>query len=405
MITFVLLRIFLRLQSRHLGEKIMKKCKCCGKPLTEFEISFHQEAGSPPSISEECWSCSGAEKQFMDGYTDKPHHRVEILVCLLAFALIAALLVPVFPYLNETELPESLAFYPYIIVIGYFAIGTLATFIIRRRGGKRPSVQESDPPMTRYKRTYGPDTDIYTTTVNRDGDLVTTKETRMGGSIDDRWEAHASSGSSRIDDISKFYGKMLSLFLTPCIYLLLGGTFAAWGVPYIFVMLARDKVAQGHNKIVPNPLQRAYRHCRKVYGVAPISYDDKVGFLVSREKHQAKKAESKNSFLSNYQQPSDDDSAPFFYTHRNGVSYMIIDYKREQNKNFGITFLLVNDGDDNLQKRIVVGNGFLPANDCDWKHEWNEAGISRYAMEHLEWYEQKMRKILKSIKKNSEIVG
>ncbi len=384
---------------------MIKKCEHCGKPLTEFETSFHKEAGSPPAISGKCWICSGAEKQFMNGYTDKPHHRVEIFVCLLAVALIVALLAPVFPYLNETEFPVGLAFYSYVVVVAYFAIGTLTTFIIRRRKGKKPKVQEWDPPMTRYQHTYGPSTDIYTTTVNRDGDFVTTKETRLGGSIDDRWGAHASSGSSFFDSISTFYGKMIFLFLTPCLYLLAGGTFAFWVVPYILIMLLRDSKAQSYNKAVPKVLQRAYRHCRKVYGTSPISYDDKAGFLVSREKHHAKKSEQKDSFLSHYQESAVDDSAPFFYTRKNGVSYMIVDYKREKNKNFGVTFLLVKDGSDSLKKRIVVGDGFLPTDPHDWEHEWNEAGISLYAMKHLDWYEQKMNKILKSMKKNSEIVG
>lgn len=384
---------------------MIKKCEHCGKPLTEFETSFHQEAGSPSSISGKCWTCSGAEMQFMNGYTDKPHHRVEIFVCLLAVVLIAALLVPVLPYLAADELPAGLAFYPNVAVAVYFAIGVLVTLIIRRRGGKKPKIQEWDPPTTRYQHTYGPDTDIYTTTINRDGDFVTTKETRLGGSVDDRWGAHASSGSSFFDGVSKFYSKMFRLFLVPCLYLLAGGTFVFWVVPYILVMLVRDSIAQSHNRAVPGVLRRAYRHCRKVYGTPPISYDDKAGFLVSREKHLTKKSEQKDSFLSHYQQAAVDDSAPFFYTRKNGVSYMIVDYKREKNKNFGITFLLVEDGSGGLKKRIIVGDGFLPTDPSNWEHEWKEAGISLYAMQHLDWYEQKMEKILKSMKKNSEIVG
>lgn len=384
---------------------MIKKCDCCGKPLTEFETSFHQEANSPSAISEKCWSCSGAELQFMDGYTDKPHHRAEIFVCILAVALIAALLIPVFPYLNETTLPTELILYPYLLVVAYFIIGTLVAFFIRRRGGKKPKIQEWDPPITRYQNNYGPNTDIYTTRINRDGDFVTTKETRLGGSIDDKWGAHASSGSSALDGISNAYGKLFSFFISLCINLLIGVSFIFWVIPYILVMLVRDNIAQKHNKAVPKVLQRVYRRCRKAYGDAPISYDDKAGFLVSRENHRNKKAEEKNSFLSHYQQSSSDDSAPFFYTRKNDVSYMIIDYKRDQNKNFGVTFLLVAEDSDNLQKRIVVGNGFLPTAPNNWEHEWNEAGISLYAKQHLDWYEEKMKKILKSMKKNSEIVG
>lgn len=384
---------------------MIKKCDRCGKPLIEFETSFHQEANSPASVSGKCWACSGGEMQFMDGYADKPHHRVEIFACILAVAFIFALLIPIFPYLNETNLPRGLEFYPYILVVVYFIIGTLTVFIIRRRGGKKPKIQEWDPPMTRYQNTYGPNTDIYTTKINRDGDFVTTKETRLGGSIEDRWGAHASSGSSVVDGVSNAYGKLLSAFLIPCFYLLAGGTFLFWVIPYILIMTVRDTNAKNSNKAVPKALQRAYRHCRAQFGDCPISYNDKAGFLVSRENHRTKKAEQTNSFLAHYQQDSVDDSAPFFYTRKNGVSYMIVEYKREQNKNFGTTFLLVDDGNGTLQKRIVVGNGFVPTEPQNWEREWNEAGISTNAMKHLDWYEQKMKSIVKSLKKNSEIVG
>lgn len=376
---------------------MIKKCERCGKPLTEFEIAFHQEAKSPATVSNKCWVCSGAELEFMDGYTDKPHHKVEIFACLSAIALIAVLFISLFSILGEMAVPVG--------VIAYFAIGTAVAMIIRRRGGKKPKIQEWDPPMTRYQNHYGPNTDIYTTKINRDGDFVTTKETRLGGSIEDKWGAHASSGSSIFDGISNFYGKMFGFFIPLCLYLLVGGTFIFWSIPYILIMLVRDSIANKRNQKIPEMLQHAYRHCRKVYGTAPISYNDKAGFLVSREKHHTKKTEQKSGFLSNYQQATADDSAPFFYTCQKGTSYMIVDYKREQNKNFGTTFLLVSDGRKELQKRIVVGDGYIPTDPQNWEHEWNEAGISLYAKKHLDWYEQKMRSILKSAKKNQEIVG
>ena len=384
---------------------MIKRCDRCGKPLTEFETTFHEKANSPSAVSSKCWICSGAELEFMDGYTDKPHHRVEILACILAIALIAVLFIPLLPYLTETELAVGLNVYAYAIVIVYFAIGTLVTVIIRRRGRKKPKIQEWDPPMERYHHTYGPNTDIYTTKINRDGDFVTTKETRLGGSVDDKWGAHASSGSSVLDGVSNVYGKLITVFLLPCLYLLAGGTFAFWVLPYILIMMVRDSAAKSRNKSVPKDLQRVYRYCRKIYGNEPISYDDKAGFLVSREKHHTKKVEQKSGFLSHYQQSASDDSAPFFYTCKNGISYMIVDYKKDQNKNFGTTFLLVSDGGKELQKRIVVGNGFVPTDPRNWEREWNEAGVSSYAKEHLDWYEQKMRKILKSTKKSREIVG
>lgn len=384
---------------------MMKRCERCNKPLTEFETAFHEKANSPAAVSGKCWVCSGAELEFMDGYADKPHHRVEIFVCLLAAALIVALLIPMFPYMNEPSSSLGSDIYLYVVVIAYFAIGTVATVIIRRRGGKKPKIQEWDPPMTRYQNNYGPNTDIYTTKINRDGDFVTTKETRLGGSIEDKWGSHASSGSSVLDSVSNAYGNLLTICLLSCFYLLAGGTFAFWCLPYVLIMIMRDNVAKSHNKAVPKNIQSAYRYCRKTYGDAPISYSDKAGFLISREKHQTKKAEQKSGFLSHYQQASGDDSAPFFYTRKNNVSYMIVEYKREPNRSFGTTFLLVWDGGKELQKRIVVGNGFLPTDPHNWEQEWNEAGISSYAKEHLDWYEQKMKKILKSMKKNQEIVG
>lgn len=340
----------------------------------------------------------------MDGYTDKPHHRVEIFVCLIAAALILFLFMPLVPYLNSQTLPPMLYAYSYVLVVLYFAIGTLAFYIIRKRGGKKPVIREWDPPMTRYQHTYGPNTDIYTTKINREGDFVTTKETRLGGSIDDKWGKHASSGSAALDKISNFYGKMIFVFLVPCIYLLAGGTFMFWALPYILIMLVRDNIAKSHNKAVPKPLQRAYRQCRKLYGNPPISYDDKAGYLVSREKHKEKRAEETNSFLAHYKEHSDDGSAPYFYTRKDNVSYMIVEYKRVEGKNYGVCFVLVSDGRD-IKKRIVVADGFIPTDPENWAQDWREAGVSNKTLEHLDWYEEKMKKIMRGVKRNSEIVG
>ena len=368
----------------------MKKCDRCGKPLTEFEIAFHREAASPPAISGTCWSCCGGEEQFMNGYADKPHHRVEILVCLLAVAVVVALLIPLFPYLNVYELPESLAFYSYVAIVAYTVMGVIVTRIIRRQKGNLPKVQEWDPPTTRYQNIYGPNTDIYKTRINRDGDLVTTKETRLGGRIDDRWAAHASSGSAAVDGVIDFYKKLIKICFVPCFYLLAGISFFAWVLPYILVMLVRDGYAGSRNKEIPVALQRAYRRCRKAYGDFPITYDDKVGFLVCREDHKSKRSENTNSFLSHYKQSDVDDSAPFFCVRKKGVSYMIVDYRRDANKSYGVTFLLVDDGSGSIRRRIGVGNGFLPEG-SDWEHEWNEAGISLYAKKHLDWYEHQLK--------------
>ena len=38
-------------------------------------------------------------------------------------------------------------------------------------------------------------------------------ETRLGGSINDNWGAHASTGVPLLDGVASFYGKLLRLFL------------------------------------------------------------------------------------------------------------------------------------------------------------------------------------------------
>ena len=302
---------------------MIRRCDRCGKPLTEFETTFHKEAGSPPAISEKCWICSGAEMHFMDGYTDKPHHRVEIFACIVAIALMVVAFLPLVPYLNQHSLPIILEIYSKAIFVLYVVLGVIVTRIIHRNYKKKPKIQEWDPPMNRYQNHYGPNTDIYTTKINRDGDFVTTKETRLGGSIEDKWGAHASSGSSTIDKISNFYGDFTFKFLTLMIYVLLGASFAFWALPYVLVMISRDKMAKQNTSDAPAELVKAYRHCRSLYGDPLVSYDDKAGYLVSRENHKVKKAETANSFLAHYKQPEADSSWPYFYTRKNGVAYMI----------------------------------------------------------------------------------
>lgn len=384
---------------------MIARCQCCGKPLNEFETSFHKEAASPSSISGKCWSCSGAEKQFKNGYVDKPNHRLEIFVCIIAIAIIIALFSPLVPYLNSYDTPEHLQNYPYLFGVGYVIVGLIATLIIRRDKNKKPTVQQWDPPMTRYEHIYGPDTDYYKTSVNAKGDYITTKETRYGGKVKDHWGHHSLPNSSFWDKIITFYAGIFAIGFAFCITMMIAVTFAFWVLPYIFVKLTRDKKAKKSNKSIPKQVKSAYRNCRKKYGVSPISYDDKVSFLISKENCQSKKSERRNDFLSNFKGDSTADPIPFFYTRKKKVSYMIVDYKRASNKNFGVTFLLVDNGKNGIQKQIVVGNGFVPSSTSDWRSDWTDAGVSSYAMQHMEWYEQKMQKIMKSSKKNSDVAG
>ncbi|MBQ8880181.1 MAG: hypothetical protein IJY69_05045 [Clostridia bacterium] len=83
---------------------------------------------------------------------------------------------------------------------------------------------------------------------------------------------------------------------------------------------------------------------------------------------------------------------------------MVVEYKRANNKNFGTAFVLVENGKE-LEKRLVVGNGFIPTEPQNWLTEWNEAGVSAEVLDKLPKYEEKTKKIMNSSSRNSEIVG
>lgn len=378
----------------------MKRCERCGKPLIEFEEKFHQRAESPASISEKCWICSGAELQFEGGYADKPHHLVEISVCLIGIVLLILLSLPVLPFLHEYEVPVFIQIYMYALVGVYIIITTAITIIIHCMWGKKPKVGRVDPPLQRFYESSGPNTDIYTTTVNRDGNFVTTKETRYGYSKEDMWSTSDASDAP----FSKVLWLIWAVPMYIIIHMLIGGFFVMWVGPYILVMIVRDIIAYSHNQEIPARVRRVYRFCRKYYGESPLTYGDKAAFLIAREKHFAKKARSKNGFASQFAQETDH-GAPFYYIHKKGVSYMIVDYVEGERKSYFTTFVLVKKKNEDVKKRMIVGNGFVPSLYGDTEADWIEAGISEYALQHLEWYERKMDKILRSPKKFGKVVG
>ena len=137
----------------------------------------------------------------------------------------------------------------------------------------------------------------------------------------------------------------------------------------------------------------------------PLSYHDKVGFLVSREEcKKAPAAPHRDKFLASFSQEaptSAEKRLPFFFKRYGTEAYMIVDYK--EHNSFGATFVLVKDGNAPIEKRIVVADRFAESTDADWRTDWKELGASDATIGYMAWYENKLVELLKNPKK--EILG
>ena len=155
---------------------------------------------------------------------------------------------------------------------------------------------------------------------------------------------------------------------------------------------------------IPANLQKAYKIALSASEKMPLTYHDKVGFLVSRE--ECKKAPVSVSpkadrFLSNFaeQQAAPAKRIPFFFTRHDKTAYMSVDYK--EGRDVGVSFVLVKKENAPIEKRIVVGKEFADTDPASWQADWAALGASAKATGDIAWYEEKMTALLKSTKKET----
>lgn len=383
----------------------MKKCDQCQKPLSQFEVIFHREANSPPAVSGKCWRCSRADQAFEKANLDKPNHKTEITVCILCLILSVALFLPLVPYLDQYTLPPLLQVHMYVALIGMIALGTLSTSVIFSRKKKKKDLLPMDPPEERYHNNPGTSHTSYVSKERYDGAIVTEKVTRYTGGVEDQWNWSGASTDSG-NRIVKLYGDFCVGTIKACAYVFAGTVFLIWVIPYICVVLSKDQKSAKYRAKIPRELRRAYKIGKEKAKNSPLSYHHKVGFLVSRENCKKAKAKPK-SFLDNFSsaETSTGELHPFFYTRIKNISYMIVDYRHPTNKNYGISFVLVENRNGSFAKKMVIEDEFVDSNEQDWQSDWKESGASPNAYGNIRWYENKFRSILNSHKKSKEILG
>ena len=186
----------------------------------------------------------------------------------------------------------------------------------------------------------------------------------------------------------------------------LGASFIFWAIPYLVYAILKNKMSEEKRAKIPADLQKAYKISLAASEKMPLTYHDKVGFLVSREnckKAPASASQKTDGFLSNFvktEAAAPEKRLPFFFKRYGKTAYMIVDYK--EGKDPGTTFVLVKKENAPIEKRIVVGHSFADTQSADWEADYSELGASA-ARYNMAWYEAKMTELLKNPKK--EILG
>ncbi len=382
----------------------MKKCERCGKPLSQFEVKFHAEAGSPAAISEKCWTCSKADTAFDGADVKNKGHKKQITYCLLGLIAIVVAFLPLMPYLDEYDLPILLNVYSKLVVIFYVAVGAFVSYpiLLRVLERRKESVLRVDPPEERYGTRYTPETTHYEGRERFDGTIIVNKVTRGGDVQVDRWEWYGTS-NEKVNGILGLYGTLIEKIIYITVLIFMGAAFAFWAIPYIIYAVLKDKKTAEKRAKIPAALQKAYKTSLAAAQPMPLTYHDKVGFLVSRENcKKAPKNSEGDAFLSNFKEAEKREARlPFYFKRYNGVAYMIVDFK--EGTVAGKTFVLVKEKNGPIEKRIVVGNAFADADPADWASDWSALGVSAQKIGYVGWYEERMESLLKDPRK--EILG
>ncbi len=383
----------------------MKKCETCGRPLSDFEIRFHSEAGSPPAVSEKCFHCSKASEAFAGADVEHKGHKKQIAACILGALLCIVLCLPLLPYLSSYDAPLWVEAYSVIGVLLYIAIGAAAFYPILTRflSRRKESALRIDPPEERYGTAYSPITTTYEVKERYDGAYTVNKFTRGGAERVDRWEWH-SLGNEKIDGIMGMYGSLIEKIVYITALIFFGTAFVFWVIPYLVYAVYKDRKTAAVRRSIPAELQRAYRIGLSAAKPMPLTYHDKVGFLVSRENcKKAPAAPAGNEFLASFKGAEKKAEArlPFFFKRYGGTAYMIVGYK--ECGLVGVSFVLVKEGKAPIEKRVVVGNRFADTDPAAWEADWKALFAPSQLTFNIAWYEEKMTALLKDSRK--EILG
>ena len=382
----------------------MKKCETCGRPLSDFEVRFHSEAGSPSSVSEKCFDCSKASEAFEGADIENKGHKKQISFCVIGILLCIAVFLPLFPYLNSYELPLLMELYSGAAVVLCVLIGAVAFHPTFQRflSRHKESGLRTDPPVERYGTCYSPVKTSYEIKEKYDGVFTVNKLTSGGASQVDRWEWR-STGNEKIDGIAGAYGSLIEKIIYIMAYAFFGASFIFWVLPYIAYAIYKDRKSAAIRANIPEGLQKAYAVSHAAAKPMPLTYHDKVGFLISREGcKKAPAAPAGNAFLKNFKEEEKKAARlPFFFKRYGNTAYMIVDYK--ECGLVGVTFVLVKEGKMPIEKRVVVARRFADTDPAAWESEWTALGVSSQVKYNMAWYEEKMTALLKDSRK--EILG
>ena len=330
----------------------MKTCSCCHRPLTEFETLFHQKALSNPSLSSQCWKCSGAEKTF-----GKPlNYSRQIYACLIGYAIFACYVI--FYYFAEKFINihsiNSVNLISNIILISG-SIPTLTIFFFNK-------TNTSDPQDAHYTDNSST-SDVYISRDGPDNTIITEKTTQTTSSSKNNWSSHV------------FIKIIITYFAV--------ATFIYWGLPYIIYAIYRQTGIRYFKLNDSTGLFSVYRETRKEYTKVPLTFQNKVSFLKEREKHtqNIREKQAKNNFMDKYiQTPYQIEYPPYKVIYINNIPHMIVDYHK------GVSFLILKKSPGNFEMRMSTGDSYIDSNPYYWLYDWKSAGAKPETISKIEIY-------------------
>ena len=75
------------------------------------------------------------------------------------------------------------------------------------------------------------------------------------------------------------------------------------------------------------------------------------------------------------------------------VSCMIVEYKYERYKNYGICFLLLKNSQGKIEKKMSIGESFVYSEECEWNNDWLSAGANPDTINNIEEYQKLLQRL------------
>ena len=233
----------------------MHQCSQCKKPLTRFELLFHQKANSNDNVASKCWDCSGAQRAFAGIKLKSKKLSHYFKSCFIGLSTILIGFVIFMILLSFSTADYDFYYEISIVVFGVSILGSglVSTLTILY---SRKEDDFTDPEEEQYS--YSTHSNGYVGTFSDDGKTLSIKEDTYTSSTN-HWS------KSKTGCFTVPLKILAAYFMIP--------TFFIWGIPYLLALIIIKFHSKSRPPKIPVNIWNAYKEAYTEGKDAPITFD------------------------------------------------------------------------------------------------------------------------------------